>query len=1083
MPKSSSPCTLPILRVRDRLSRGGQSPRIDGKLEDYYFQTAKWDCAPPGELSTGLRGKFFNFTQQILYTRLYTILILFPVGLLLLSFIPAPVVQFIGNKLFSTPSVEKIYVQTDKSFYLPGEAIWFSVYLVGEGRHTPSEISDVVYVELIDPKGNVSAKRTLAAADGFTEGDFQLNADDAGGIYTLQAYTRWMKNFGDDFFFKKKLTVQKIVTPRVLMKLDFEKEAYGSGEEVRADFSIRNLQDEPVTDKSFDFVLQLAGKSFNRGSLTTDQLGRAMIAVELPDSLTTQDGLLNVSLNHEGFTESISRSVPIVLNRIDLQFFPEGGTFVAGLPNRVAFKALNEFGQPADVRGVILDEQERQVAKFDSFHDGMGAFNFEPEAGRQYRAVLTKPGGIQQAFLLPDVEDGGTVMQVIQVDREAVSLSIHTHEKRKIQLLAHQGDTTFFAGEFPLKAGRNSLRIPTKKAVAGTALITLLDETGVPQNERLVLINVHQQLNIELETDKESYTPGQPMDLKIRTTDEHNRPVPARLSLAMVNDRIISFADDKQDNIRSALLMSSELKGEIHEPAFYFDENEPKAAQALDYVMMTHGWRKFEWWDNAVNPDSLAFQPETIDVVSGVVMDKNKDRPIKAEIFAVELSPEKKLARTETDESGRFVIKGVNPAYELMIVARGPARYRNDMSIQLDNVFFNPDLYQHFITAIGGTKKTEFVPDFIRVEVQESDQVAMSSEPNATIGQDISLTLEEGQALSEVVVVGYGLAEKRSLTGSIVSIDAFSLRQLPHSDIASVLQGRVSGISTVVNSGPVNQRPPLFIRSISSISNDRPLIVLDGIPLADTQLDQVVQPQQIQSIEILKGPAASALYGSRGVNGVIAITSNTRKWDFNYGLSQKSLTQLVVSSKGYYQTRKFYQPRFTGKHKTGRDAFPATVYWNPDIRTDARGEAVIRFRNSDEISNFRITVEGISPYGEAGRQEHTVHTLLPLSVDTKLPPFVCFGDTLWMPMIIRNNTDRPINGTFQISIPEAFELLSTLPTAVSVPADSSLTEWIQLLVLDREGKFTVKAEFTGEEYQDERLQEVTVLPMGFPVYA
>ena len=216
---------------------------------------------------------------------------------------------------------EKIYVQTDKTFYRPGEDIWFSVYLVNEGTHTPSDISDVVYVELINPKGSVLATRRLAAGDGSAAGDFVLKAQEAGGIYTLRAYTHWMKNFGDDVFFTKKLTVQKVITPRVLMKLDFEKEAYGSGDQVVADLSLRNLKDQALSNLQLTYTLHIDGKLQRQATMQTDENGKAKIKVDLPDRLATNDGLLNVSLTYEGVSESISRSVPIVLNQIDLQFF------------------------------------------------------------------------------------------------------------------------------------------------------------------------------------------------------------------------------------------------------------------------------------------------------------------------------------------------------------------------------------------------------------------------------------------------------------------------------------------------------------------------------------------------------------------------------------------------------------------------------------------------------------------------------------------------------------------------------------------------------------------------------------------
>jgi TonB-dependent SusC/RagA subfamily outer membrane receptor len=990
--------------------------------------------------------------------------------------------RFSAN-LFTTPPIEKIYVHTDKTLYLPGEDIWFSAYLVREGSHRPTDISDVIYVELINPKGNVTAVRRLAADQGFTHGDFHLDEDDAGGRYTLRAYTQWMKNFGEEAFFTKKLTVQKVVTPRVLMKLDFEKEAYGSGEAVTANFKIRNLQDDPIRSFPLHYTVQLGGEAYARGAATTDIAGESIITFDLPAALATNDGLLNISVDYEGFSESISRSVPIVLNRIDLQFFPEGGTFIAGFINRVAFKALNEFGKPADVSGRIVDEQDRSVATFESFHDGMGAVLFEPKAGRSYRAVLAKPIGIEHSYPLPIVQADGLLLQVEKADRKEVQLAVYTRQRRKVHLLLHQGDSTFFAGDYQLQPGRNPLQIPTENAYAGTALITVLDEAGIPQNERLVFINPQQRLNIRLETEQESYTPGQEVQLKIRTTNEQDQAVPARLSLAVVDDRLITFADDKQDNMLSALLMSSELKGEIHEPAFYFDQEEPKAAQALDYVLLTHGWRKFEWREQALNADAFAYEAETIEKVSGVIRSVRTNQPLQAKVYALELSPDRKITEIRTDENGKFVIKGVNPAFEVMLLAKAPFRHRKHISIQVDakHVYGGP------AAGLGAAVvpvDAAPVPRLIKAEVVDEAKVTARVEPEIAAGEDLSLALNaDAAALDEVVVVGYAVQAKKDLTGSVAVVEASAINSVLQPDIASVLQGRVEGVNIARQSMNYENINLVSIRGTSSIANQQPLIVLDGIPLTATVLNQVINLPDIETIQVLKGPMACAVYGSRGANGVIVVTTKKNWWDFNYGPSEDKFARLVVDARGFYQSRKFYQPQFSRKDDAARQRAPSTVFWAPEIVTDEQGEALVHFTNSAEVSNFRITVEGIAGSGRLGRQEHTLHTTLPVSVASKVPPFVCFGDTLWIPIVLRNNTDREVSGALQIDLPEALEVLDTLPAEVTIDPQTSRTEWLPVRVGEQEGKFACKAGFVGAGHSDAQEQEITILPMGFPVSA
>lgn len=986
-----------------------------------------------------------------------------------------------GNAgLSSALPMEKVYVQTDKTFYLPGEDIWFSVYLVMEGDHTPSNISDVVYVELINPKGSVMTTRRLAVTDGNAAGDFQLGAQEPGGIYTLRAYTRWMKNFGEEVFFTKELTVQKVVTPRVLMKLDFEKEAYGSGDRVTADLSLRNLRDEPLSNLALTYSLHLAGALYREETMQTDEQGEAKISIDLPDQLTTNDGLLNVRLNFEGVGESISRSVPIVLNEIDLQFFPEGGTFVTGLTNRVAFKALNEFGKPADVSGVILDEQEREVATFESFHDGMGAFSFQPQAGETYRAKLLRPTGILQAFRLPAVQSNGIVMQVDEVTEETVRVQLTTSAKRNIRLVGHQMDTVFFARALSLHAGKNQVLIPTAKAYTGTALITLFDEAGIAQNERMVFLNAHRKLNIKLETDKNAYTPGEPVALTIRTTDESDQPVPARLSLSVVNDRLISFADDKQDHLLSYLLLSSDLKGDIHEPIFYFDHQEERAAEALEYVLMTHGWRTFKQ-PQAEPANPLAHQAETINDLRGTILRKGTDRPLKATVYAIEVGPDRKIMHTVTDKDGRFEIKGLNPAYSLVILATAPFRNRRNIGIQVDSDLQNGEKRKQasLNTVIGDSS-----PVPTRVEIKD-DVVAQNQATGNMVnpggGLDVALN-ESAEALSEVVVTGYGVVRRRDVVGVVTKVEAEAIGGLPSYAVGGLLQGRVTGIDIVENSGNTGNIPAFFIRGTGSISNDRPLIVMDGIPLPEDEAEGLLRTQEVSSVEVLKGPEAAALYGNRGVDGVILVNTRQHWWDWHNSHGRNAYAQRTLRADLFYQPRQFYQPRFSGKAASATTGENATVFWTPNVQTDQDGEAVITFNNSNEISNYRISVEGISQGGKLGRAERTLHTLLPLSVDTKIPPFMCFGDTVSIPLIIRNNTQQTIAGSCRLELPESFELLGDAPDWISIKPDSTYTEWISFRLGDQEGRFEVKVSFDGKDHAHQQTVEVEVLPMGFPVY-
>lgn len=554
------------------------------------------------------------------------------------------------NKLW--PS-EKIYIQTDRPFYQPGDDIWFSLYLVDGTTSRASETSDLVYVDLINPKGALVKQLHAVIKDGKASGDFKLGESASGGMYTIKSYTSWMKNFGEEHFFEKEIQVQTSMLPELLLKLDYEKEAYGPGDEVIAEIEVKALNGKPICNNKLDFQSQVEGKHHVKGKANTDSKGKALIKFSLPKKLSTPDGLLNVQIIHEGVSESISRSIPIVINNIDLQFFPEGGDMVADLKNRIAFKALNIHGLPADIQGHILDDHDNIVAYFNSYHQGMGAFEFVPEHGKKYEAEITRPAGLTSKFLLPKIHASAYLMKANHGE-ETIELTIYSPAKNKAVIVVQMNGNILYSKSHALKKGSNRLSLSTKDFPTGVAQITLFDANGNPRCERLIFNTASRRAHIEITSNKKAYQPREQVDMTIKVEDELGKPVATQLSLAVVDDKLLSFADDKQDNILSYLLLSSVVTGEVHEPAFYFDPTEEKAKQALDYLLMTQGWRRFEWKELLQNTPSLKtpiieYQPEKSILKGRLIRYKDESPAIGVKVTVLETEE-----YTFTDQKGRF---------------------------------------------------------------------------------------------------------------------------------------------------------------------------------------------------------------------------------------------------------------------------------------------------------------------------------------------------------------------------------------------------------------------------------------------
>ncbi len=611
---------------------------------------------------------------------------------------------------------DRVYLQFDKPMYEPGESIWFSAFVRDGQSLKPSTKSDIVHVELLSPKGTVERTISIIAKNGVAPGDFSLDKEALGGLYKVRAYTNWMKNEGDGNYFEKDLQVQDVVLPNLKMKLDFERKAFGAGDEVVAKLELNTNENKPLSDYKIKFVANLNGQKFIEKADVTDADGMRFIKFSLPKDLKTNDGLLNVMIDYNGNTESISRSIPIILNKITFQLFPEGGDLVNGLESNVAFRAMNEFGKPADVEGVVMNDKGDVLTAFSSFHQGMGAFKITPKQNEKYTVKIIKPEGIRETYSLPNALTRGYVMDVDNSKESELTVNINTTESEELSVVAQVRGRIYYSTAVDAKKGANKLIFPTNNFPIGVSQITLFDSKGIARAERLAFVNKDKQLSISIETDKEKYQPREKVKMTVTVKDERGMPMPANISLAVANDQFLSFADDKSGNILSQLLLQQDIKEKVEEPAFYFDKKEKKAGQALDYLLMTAGWRRYTWEQvDAGNLPAINYPGEKA-IVSGIVMDANTGKPLANARIKIAGG-----AEYATDENGKFIFNKLDLSTPVTLAFNkdgfaAQSQYVNQYNQNLVAYLYKPTYYYGY--GAGGGKR--FRAKFDEVEEREA---------------------------------------------------------------------------------------------------------------------------------------------------------------------------------------------------------------------------------------------------------------------------------------------------------------------------------------------------------------------------
>ncbi|MGE5183082.1 MAG: MG2 domain-containing protein [Acidobacteriota bacterium] len=488
----------------------------------------------------------------------------------------------------------RTYIQTDKPLYQPGETIWFRADVRSAKTLTAPGVPTGVTMQLVSPRGAVVATKRVLAQAGVARNVFAVPALLEGGEYTLKLVAD--AGASDE----KKIIVNTYEAPRLMKTLELTRKAYGEGDEVAAAVELKKQTGEALADHAFTAVVTLDDAEVQRLSLRTDHDGKALVKFALPAQIARGDGLLAVLVEDGGVTESIQKRIPIVMKKLQLAVFPEGGELVDGVPGRVYFMAKSLIGKPADIDGNVVDDQGKIVASFSSIHDGMGRFELTPDASRRYHVEITKPAGITTRVDVPAGKPDGCVLRSVeQASKDTLRIAAVCKTRHRLEIEATLRHKRLAGGTFNAAAGRPALvELPIPRTEQGAVRVTLFADSAAPLAERLVYHGMGSDLKVTLAADKKTYAPRDTVRLHVHTSDPHGRAVKANIAVAVVDDAVLSFADDKSAKILAHVYLEPELGATaadpIEEPNFYFSDK-PEAAAAMDALLATRGYRKFEW--------------------------------------------------------------------------------------------------------------------------------------------------------------------------------------------------------------------------------------------------------------------------------------------------------------------------------------------------------------------------------------------------------------------------------------------------------------------------------------------------------
>ncbi len=638
------------------------------------------------------------------------------------------------------------------------------------------------------------------------------------------------------------------------------------------------------------------------------------------------------------YNRKYNRRLKKAENKIDLQFFPEGGEMVHGLPTKIAFKAIDGLGRGVEVSGIITDRRKNKLGDFTSTHKGMGLFSLTPEKGEKYTAIITEGEFEDEKFRLPEVQEKGVVLDVNNLQQGFINFKLKSNLKAgsgTYFITAHSGGLLQFDSIIKITDSVASFQVAKNIFPDGIVVFTLFTERGQPLAERLVFNRVSKKIIFNIDIEKPVYNPREKVRLYIETTNPEGKPISTNFSVAVTDPTQLPPVREWDENIISYMMLSSELSGKIEQPAWYFESDDPLRMQALDLLMLTHGWRRFKW-ENVLSEElpPIKFPLEDNITISGRVTREIFDLPLEGiDVTLSIMSEYNDVFQTTTDAKGYYKFEGLvyYDTIDVVIEAEKPNGKRN-LALTVSGANAPQTILKtHHVESMEILAKG---PDWNYREANRERIQAMEDEK------------EEKRKRQQSSTKIYNNADF-----------VLYMEDVPpgQSNLLQVMRGRIPGVDVRTNS--------IRIRGVSSIllSND-PLIVVDGMPV-DFSILYSIPPEDVDRIEILKGPSA-AIYGSRGSNGVIAIYTKRGQ------MMRKGYLEFRML--GYHTPREFYEPLYEGLREEDAPLDKRkTVYWLPTMSTDNSGKAVVSFFTTDVETTFNIEIEGISSEGYFGAKKLT----------------------------------------------------------------------------------------------------------------
>ena len=600
---------------------------------------------------------------------------------------------------------------------------------------------------------------------------------------------------------------------------------------------------------------------------------------------------------------------------------------VEGVASKIAFKITDQFENPIECSGILVNQKKDSLFRFKTERFGAGQFELKPTKGDRYFAVLELKD-TNMIVGLPDASPYGYVLRVDEADNGQLRVSVETSPDKEnpdlyLFIGSHQLNKDFQIGH--LSDHKASFLVDKNKLGEGISCITLFDGKKYPVAERLYFKRPEKMLRLEIATDRKEYATRDKISLELSSSGVQLD------NMSMSVYQINGLPTDDFWNILSYLYLGSELKGKITYPEYFFTSRDADVKEVTDNLMLTQGWRRFKLKRQDFIPELEGA------ILSGKVIDR-RSGAIGKNIMTYLSIPGKnfQFAASRSDSLGRVYYNCPVFYSRRLVVLQTDYDVDSNYRIDLDNPYseqFSETKIASFV--LPGEWKKDLLQRSIEVQIENNYD---SEEKNAFLPVEIKDSLPF-----------YGIPDRKYFLDDYTRFGTME----------EVMREYVQDVMVRLNQDRFSYR--IWNNTFNNYFYNRPLVLIDGVPIFNINKIIAFDPLKIKKIEVV---AKKYFIGSSISEGIVSYS--TYKGDLaGFPMDPNSI---AVDYKGLQQEREFYAPRYDNDEQKGNRLpdFRNVLHWTPNIKMDSSGRAKINFYTSDEAGRFIIVFQGISSTGLAG---------------------------------------------------------------------------------------------------------------------